>query len=68
MRLMLALVFVVSVSACAKKQAPKSPAAIESQKTMEPAGGTGNSPGESAEDSKDQDTMKGDPCDGGESR
>ncbi len=72
MRLMpvLALVFlfVFGASACAKKRAPKSPATIESQKPMEPApGDTGAAPAGDAEDSK-EGTMKGDPCDGGESK
>ena len=67
MRILLALVFVVSGSyGCAKKPAPNAPAQSPApDKAGEPAGAGSNAP---RDESNKDDSMQSDPCDGGESK
>jgi hypothetical protein len=63
--LLLALGLVMSVSACAKKKAPASPA--NTAPTDAPGGGEGGATDEAKpDDPDDAEKLGADPCDGGE--
>jgi hypothetical protein len=66
----IALALVASVSACAKKKAPMSPANAAPSDTAAPGGPSGGEGGAKDEskpdDPDDKEKMGADPCDGGE--